>query len=128
MQYTTEYREKETLTGSKLHYMICKVEFSNEERAIAAERGMYDSGILAPAAEPMPSTVSGMGSGCLKLFGFLIPIGLLIMLSGYVAPEHGSATPGVIILIIGTVLCAMGWMEKRQHGMLPWTERSPSAT
>jgi hypothetical protein len=114
MQFTTEYRERASLSGSKLHYIICKVEFSNEERAIIDERGMYDVGIEAPPAEPPPSTASGFGSGCLKLFGFLIPIGLLIILTSYVAPDFRSATPGVVMLILGTVLCAMGWMREKK--------------
>jgi hypothetical protein len=114
MQFTTEYRERANLNGSKLHYIICKVEFSNEERAIIAERGMYDIGISAPPAEPLPSTFSDYKSGCLKLFGFLIPIGLLIVLTSYVAPDFRSATPGVVLIVIGTVLCAMGWMREKQ--------------
>jgi hypothetical protein len=114
MKFNTEYREKANFNGTKLHYIICKVEFSNEERAIIDERGMYDRGVSAPAAEPMPSAVSEFQSGCLKFFGFLIPFGLLVIFASYLAPEHGSATPGWVMLILGTVLCALGWMREKK--------------
>ena len=66
MQFTTEYRERASLSGSKLHYIICKVEFS-ERRASHYLRGTRHVGhgrdCCTAGRTATGSTSSGLASG-----------------------------------------------------------------
>ena len=57
MKLTTDYREQTvgTLKGSKEYYLVGSVEFTNEERTVAQERGLYDIYVDVPAATAPPT-------------------------------------------------------------------------
>ena len=78
MQLTTEYREKRTSYKHKDFYLICRVKFSNEELAVAGERGMWDVFVRVRSAEPPPSKMHDFKVRAMRFFGIcLLPIGLV---------------------------------------------------
>jgi hypothetical protein len=58
MKLTTDYREQAvgTLKGSKEYYLVGTIEFANEERTVAQERGLYDIYVNVPAATAPPKS------------------------------------------------------------------------
>jgi hypothetical protein len=107
MQLSTEYRENKTSYDHKDYYVICKVQLSHEEAAVAQERGMWDHYITLGAAEaPAKSGLTTL----MKILGpLLIPIGLVSSCMTKVGEISGrtDAPPwwfGIGALAIGAIL------------------------
>jgi hypothetical protein len=119
MQLTTEYRENKTSHDHKDFYLICKVQFSHEELAVAGERGMWDNFITLPADEPpvgsgheTTSTMMTAGAGC------LIPVALISGCMASIAPSVGrtDAPPWWFVIIAGLVGITLGVMAMFRRG------------
>jgi hypothetical protein len=124
MQLQTEYREEEAadFSGRKQHYLSCHVTFTNEERAVIDERGLYDLSILVPPDTP-PSTRAGNFLAKAMAFGgvILTPLGLLFSCVQAIRPEKmaGSGPFPFLILSGGVALLVVGlwkgWRAERRE-------------
>jgi hypothetical protein len=120
MQLKTEYREQSagTLTGSKRHYIFCNVTFSNEERAVIDERGLYDLYVIVPSDTPPPAATHGFFSLLLKGAGILlIPLGLLFSCVQYLRPDKmAGAGPWPFLWFCAGVTLFVTGMWKQSKG------------
>jgi hypothetical protein len=121
MQLTTDYREslKGVGTGIKEIYLICTVQFTNEERAIVQARGIYDTWIEVPPAEKPRSRASNVGVGCMTIGGVLVGgFGLLMSFAGMVMPDEQGRTLirffGFLILAAGIGLYVLAKLSDRK--------------
>jgi hypothetical protein len=116
MQLTTDYRESwvGAGTGVKELYLVCTVQFTNEERAVVQARGIYDTWIEVPPAEKPRSMASTMGTGCLVIAGALIGgFGLVGSLLSLTTHE-----PGYVLLRLAFFSIAGGGIALFVYGKL----------
>ena len=119
MKLSTEYREESvgTLKGTKDHYLVCHVEFSEEERAIVQERGLYDLSVTVPTDKSLPTRTTAVGFRLAKVAGMILtPLGLLFSCAQFVSPakmEGAGGTP-LLMLIIGVGLFTFGKYREMQ--------------
>ena len=106
MRVTIEHREETTgLTQShKESFIDCKVEFSEEERAIIKARDLYRESFIVGVATQPPSTGSILGPAAMKFFG---PI--LIIASFIVGFATGSEGFSGFMFVLGIGLTIYGW-------------------
>ena len=112
MKLTVAYREKPAggFSGTKHHFVAFHVEFSNEERAIIQERGLYDQFVSVPSDIPPPTRSGDFLAMIMRLIGIiLVPLGALFALLAHLKPQEASAGgPGWTMLIAGVVLFTIG--------------------
>jgi hypothetical protein len=113
MQLTTEYRDRSqgVMTGNKNFYLVCTVTLTEEEKAIAQERGLYKYHIEIEenVSTPRGFVASGCGAGVGRVV--LLPVGAFIFVSQTsfleLAPERfdlaGQLT-GLVMALIGGLL------------------------
>jgi len=78
MQLTVRYREKQTSYKHKDFYLICDIEFSNEDLAVASERGMWDTATVLPEADRPVSGFYDFNTRVIRFFGIAaLLIGLM---------------------------------------------------
>jgi hypothetical protein len=96
MQLTTEYREKaKGLSGSKEYYLVCALEFTQEEQTIIQERGLYDYELYLPASSPPPTRGYDFVSMLMRAVGIaLVPVGLVVSCASSI-----SGAPPIITLL-----------------------------
>jgi hypothetical protein len=117
MKLSTDYREEAgaTFKGTKDHYLVCHVEFSEEERAIVQERGLYDQFVLVPSDAPPPTRVGDFKSMLMRVAGIILaPLGLLSCCVQFVKPAAmaGAGLTPAIMLIAGVALFTIGkWKD-----------------
>lgn len=105
LQLTTEYRDKPhgVMTGNKNFYLVCTVTLTEEEKAIAQERGLYGYHIAIEQHPVLPRAFAAMG--CLGGLGkvVLLPLGLLVFLVARFVPggTAGGQITGLIMAIVG---------------------------
>lgn len=113
MQLTIKYREDATSYQHKDFHLICDVGFSNEELAVAQERGMWDISITLPPAERPPTGSYDRKTGCLRLFGIAFLIMGLVgscmqSITGVThrtdAPPYWAVVPMAVIGLISIIL------------------------
>lgn len=119
MRLTTEYREETTgiLKGTKQFFLVCHVEFNQAEKAIAQERGLYDSlSITVPAATPPPTRAGDFVAFGLRLLGIIImPVGLLASCgSGLAHYDSNTVSNWFYLFILGVVLFTIGKLKDRK--------------
>jgi hypothetical protein len=104
MQLTINYREKEVSYQHKDFYLICDVEFSNEERAVAQERGMWDAVTVFPSPERQPSNFYDFKTRAMRFFGIaLLLIGLMFSCMDGIANKIGRNDPPPVWLTVSTL-------------------------
>jgi hypothetical protein len=116
MKLTTDYREQAvgTLKGSKEYYLVGTVEFTNEERTVAQERGLYDIYVSVPAATAPPTRVGDFKSMLMRLAGLiLIPVGLVYSCGGSLAGSNSAGPLGFLLFFAGLGLFIVGKMRDR---------------
>jgi len=118
MKLKVEYREEKSgvLKGTKDHYLICHVEFTEEERAIIQERGLYDHFVHVPSDRPLPTVAGGFGSRAMRITGLIMaPIGLLGSFAHLVSKRNlGDGGLPFWLLFIGIGLVVWGVYRDRQ--------------
>ena len=79
MRVTIEHRETTGIIGSRKDcYVDCKVDFSEEERAIIKVRDLYRESFTVRASTPIPSGHSYLATAAMRLIGrFMIPVGIV---------------------------------------------------
>jgi hypothetical protein len=115
MQLTTNYREEATgvLKGTKQFFLICKIQFSEQERAIIQERGLYEEYIGAPADTSPPTRSGDIGAFFLRLAGIIcMPLGLLASCVTGLAGSNAS-TPLFMLFLVGIGLFVVGKLKDR---------------
>jgi hypothetical protein len=109
---TTAFRDQSAsaFSGAKNHYLACHVDFTDEERAIIQERGLYDFHITVPSDTPLPTRGGDFSSMLMRGAGIvLMPLGLLIACAAAMSPAGaGGGIPGALMLIAGIALFAFG--------------------
>jgi hypothetical protein len=123
MKLSTEYREETVgvLKGRKDHYLVCHVEFSDEERAVIQERGLYSQFITLPADRGLPTRMGAYGLRAMKVIGMIIaPIGLLISCAIATSPSTYGAdgTIAFSTLVVGVGLFVYAKYTERQNEKL----------
>jgi hypothetical protein len=115
MQLTTDYREQTTgvLKGTKCFYLNCHVTFTEEERAVIQERGMYDESIDVPADTPPPTRSRDLCAMALRVVGVIaMPVGFLASCATGLAGSNASG-PFFDLFILGVILFVTGKMMDR---------------
>lgn len=116
MRVTIEHREEKAgITGSKRHYFVdCAVIFSEEEKAIVKQRGLFDQSITVESDVPMTNNVVSetfVGNVGSRM------VARLLVLSGIVAAIWSafdkSTMPEVVPLILFAAAFAIFIYRKR---------------
>jgi len=116
MKLTTDYREQSvgTLKGSKEYYLVGTVEFTNEERTVAQERGLYDIYVNVPAATAPPTRGGDFLSMAMRGVGLILtPIGLLYSCVGSLAGSNSAGPLGFLLFFVGLGLFIAGKLRDR---------------
>src|SRR5437899_11055978 len=77
MRVTIEHREATTgiVRNHKDCYVDCKVEFSEEERAIIKARDLYGEGFTVRTSTPLPTKTAFFGTNIMRVIGRFMMIG-----------------------------------------------------
>lgn len=117
MRLTTNYREQTTgiLKGTKQFFLVCNVQFTDEERAIIQERGLYEESIEAPASTPPPTRSGDFGAMLLRVTGVIfMPLGFLASCVVGITGGSSSASSLWFFLFLGGItLFVVGKMKDR---------------
>ncbi|HUZ31230.1 MAG TPA: hypothetical protein VMV19_03850 [Xanthobacteraceae bacterium] len=119
MKLTTDYREQAvgTLKGSKEYYLVGTVNFTNEERTVAQERGLYDIYVNVPAATAPPTRGGDFLSMAMRGVGLILtPIGLLYSCVGSLAHSNSAGPLGMLLFFVGLGLFIVGKLRGRLGG------------
>ncbi len=112
MQLTTEYRDEPSglMTGDKSFYLVCTVTLSEEEKAIAQERGLYRYSLQIEQDVPGRSSAAILGTGVAASVGqfLLLPLGGLIFLSQTFFQYFYPPSYVVIAQLVGFGMMAAG--------------------
>jgi hypothetical protein len=115
MRLTITYREQSTgvLKGTKQFFLVCNVQFGDEERAIIQERGLYEESIDAPAATPPPTRSGDFGAMVLRFAGIIcMPLGFLASCVAGLAHSDASSA-WFFLFLAGIALFVVGKMKDR---------------
>ena len=104
MQVTLRHRQEVAgLTGSQLnHFIDCRVEFSEEEKAIITTRGLGTQySITVPPARPTGSgmAMDGLAGGCSRIVGG--GFGILGALFVFAPMMAGESVPPMLFMGLG---------------------------
>jgi hypothetical protein len=116
MRVTVEHREETTgVIGSKKDcYVDCKVEFSEEERAIIKERDLYREAFTVRTSTPVPTEAAYFGVAAMRTIGrFMIMGGAAYSI--YEGLAHVPTNYGGPIFFIGIGLEIYGWVRGRKQ-------------
>jgi hypothetical protein len=121
MRVSIDHRQRTTGLGSqKSQFVICTVQFNEEEKAIIAVRGLLDHIIVLDPPSPPPSRREYMTAGILQGFAPLFAIigAGLIFLSIYDAMSGGRSggsygALGALLLIGSPIGWAIGFLMDR---------------
>jgi hypothetical protein len=125
MQLTTEYRDRSqgVMTGNKSFYLVCTVTLTEEEKAIAQERGLYKYQIEIEQYPDLPKAF--VARGCLNGIArvVLLPIGALLFIietinQNFIPDRYtlGTQIAGVVLLLIGGFLWWNDYTSEKQYG------------
>jgi hypothetical protein len=115
MRFNVDYREDATglMKGGKCYYLIGRVEFIEEEKAIIEQRGLYDHSITIPSGDAPVSTAKYVGSGLFKVVGvILMPIGLVAACGNKIIGNGSYA--GSIMFFLGLGCFAYSWFVDKE--------------
>jgi len=109
MRVTIEHREETAgVIGSKKDcYVDCKVEFSEEERAIIQERDLYRESFTVRTSTPLPTKTAFFSTNIMRFVGRLLIIGGAI--AGIAGTNWG------FLFFIGVGLEIYGWVRTRRE-------------
>jgi len=117
MRVTIEHREEATgvIGNRKDCYVDCKVEFSEEERAIIQERDLYRESFAVRTSTPLPSNTAFWGTNIMRGVGPLMIVGGLFYGMFVEGLAHVNSNYGAPILFIGIGLTIYGWIRGRRE-------------
>jgi len=127
MRLNTDYREQTTgtLKGTKQYFLVCRVEFSEEERSVVQERGMYDASVEVPSNTPPPTRSGDIYAMLMRIGGaILMPIGLVVSCATELAHQSGSG-PAFMLFLLGVGLFVAGKLKDREANQ---REANPTQT
>jgi hypothetical protein len=109
MRVTIEHREQTTgvVKNHKDCYVDCKVEFSEEERAIIKARDLYGEGFTVRTSTPLPTKTAFWGTNIMRV------IGRVLMVGGFIAGVAG--TNYGFLFFVGVGLEIYGWIRTRSE-------------
>ena len=108
---TIEHREQASgaLAKRKDCYVDCRVEFSEEEKAIVKTRDLYGDGFTIRTSTPLPRGGSMLATGLMR------SVGPLMMVVGVVWGIAGGGTPTGFLFFGGLGLAIYGWLRGRRE-------------
>jgi hypothetical protein len=109
MRVTIEHREESTgvIKDHKDCFVDCKVEFSEEERAIIKERDLYREGFTVRTSTPLPTKTQFFSTNIMRVVGRVLMIGGLI--AGIAGSNFG------FLFLVGAGLEIYSWLRKRRE-------------
>jgi hypothetical protein len=109
MRVTIEHREESTglVSNRKECFVDCKVEFSEEERAIIKERDLYREGFSVRTSTPLPTKTAFFSTNIMRV------IGRFMMMGGFIAGVMGSNYS--FLFFVGAGLEIFGWIRARRE-------------
>jgi hypothetical protein len=107
VRVTIEHREQTSgIAGNhKECYVDCKVEFSEEERAIIKARDLYGEGFTVRTSTPLPSKAAFFSTNIMRV------VGRFMMLGGFILGVAG--TNFGFLFFVGLGLEIWGWIRTR---------------
>jgi len=116
MRVTIEHREQTTgvVKNHKDCYVDCKVEFSEEERAIIKARDLYREGFTVRTSTPVPTATAFFSTNIMRVIGRFMIIGGFVyaIIEGL---AHLPTNYGGPIFFIGAGLEIYGWVRARKE-------------
>lgn len=111
MRVTIEHREQAAgvLKNHRESYIDCRVEFSEEEKAIIKARDLYRNGFSAWAATPLAGKPAVIGTGLLRILAPLLAI------IGLIWGFAGGGNLAGLLLFAGIGLFLYGWIAGRKQ-------------
>ena len=109
MRVTIEHREQAqgVVSNRKECYVDCKVEFSEEERAIIKERDLYREGFTVRTSTPLPTKAEFLSTGVMRF------IGRILMIAGVILGIAG--TNFGFLFFVGAGLEIYGFVRTRRE-------------
>lgn len=109
MRVTIEHREQATgvVNNRKECFVDCKVEFSEEERAIIQERDLYREGFTVRTSTPLPTKTEFFSTNIMRV------VGRILMIAGVILGIAG--TNFGFLFFVGVGLEIYGWMRTRRE-------------
>lgn len=109
MRVTIEHREQaEGVIGNRKEcYVDCKVEFSEEERAIIRERDLYREGFTVRTSTPLPTKTEFFSTNIMRVIGRILIIAGIIL--GIAGTNFG------FLFFVGVGLEIYGWLRVRRE-------------
>lgn len=109
MRATIEHRELASgMTGNhKDYYVDCRLEFSEEERAIIKQRDLYDITVTVPAATPAPT------KSTLVVTDVMRKAGPFVMAGAFIWGLAGGGTLAGLLFFAGLAGFVFGWIRTR---------------
>jgi hypothetical protein len=117
MRVTIEHREETSgvIRNRKDCYVDCKIEFSEEERAIIKAHDLYREGFSVRTSTPLPTHTAFWSTNIMRGIGPLMLIGGLfygLFGEGLAGIKTNIAAP---ILFAGIGLSIWGWLRSRRE-------------
>jgi hypothetical protein len=109
MRVTIEHRETTAgvLGNHKDCFIDCRVDFSEEEKAIVKQRDLYGLDITVRAATPEPTKTQFFGTNVMRM------IGRFLMIAGFIWGLAGGGVPTGLLFFVGAGLEIYGWIRTR---------------
>ena len=111
MRVTIEHRDKTSgvLQNRKEYYIDCLVEFSEEERSIIHQRGLYKQGFIIRTSTPRPSTASFTSTIALQVLSPVAAIG------GFIYGLVTNSSLGGWLALVGSGLFIYSLIRRRRE-------------
>jgi hypothetical protein len=109
MRVTIDHRETTTgvLGNHRDCYLDCRVEFSEEEKAIIKQRDLYKLDITVRAATPAPTNTQFLNVSLMRT------VGRIMMIAGVVWGLAGGGALTGLLFFVGAGLEIYGWIRNR---------------
>jgi hypothetical protein len=117
MRVTIEHREETSgvIRNRKDCYVDCKIEFSEEERAIIKAHDLYREGFSVRTSTPLPTQTAFWSTNIMRYIGRLMLVGGLfygLFGEGLAGIKTNIAAP---IFFAGIGLSIWGWLRSRRE-------------
>ncbi len=118
MRVTIEHREQTTgiIGRHKDCYIDCKVEFSEEERAIIKARDLYGESFTIRTSTAPPSNSAFYSTTFMRPVGAVLAVGgLVYAIINSFGTDQGKSNFGVMVMFVGIGVMIWGWIRAHRE-------------